>query len=444
MNTAARTGSRGQPLLLLGALLVGWFGLRVVTWQSPFPIGVGSPAMAESNALPITPANPAEPASGADPHFEGSDPSAPNPAERPAEPATHGEWLRRPLPADAPVSPGWSQLPLLSPAGALPVGSVQRLAQANGSVPRGLSASAASGHALLLAAGLSRMEMPAALFGLLDERYSPAGLSAPPALARRVPNPAFTSASAPISTTASAPVFAPASAPAGAVPAIGAPRPSRWTADGWLLLREDSASSRQTGLQGYGRSQAGAVLRYRLAPSSGQAPQAHLRASTALANAGNRLRERELAAGLSARPLASVPVRVAAELRLSDLAQGTELRPAAYAVTELPPVALPLGARGELYLQGGWVGGTFKTAFVDGQARVDRPLVRLGPAELSAGAGAWGGAQRDAERLDAGPSLAATLSIGRVRARATADYRFRIAGDAQPGSGPVLTVYAGF
>jgi hypothetical protein len=166
----------------------------------------------------------------------------------------------------------------------------------------------------------------------------------------------------------------------------------------------------------------------------------HLRGSAALAGS----RERELAVGVSARPLAGVPVRLVAEARASDAAQGIRLRPAAYAVTEFPPLELPLGVRGEAYLQGGYVGGAFATAFADGQARVERSLFRAGGVEVSTGIGAWGGAQKGSARLDIGPTAAVSFSLGDARGRLAADYRIRVAGDAEPASGPALTVSAGF
>ncbi len=151
-----------------------------------------------------------------------------------------------------------------------------------------------------------------------------------------------------------------------------------------------------------------------------------------------------MAAGLSARPIAKLPVRVAAELRMSDYAQSKEVRPAAYAVTELPPQELPGGLRAEAYLQAGYVGGDFATPFVDGQARVDRSLASVGNFDLRAGASTWGGAQKDSERLDIGPTASVTFRIGETRGRVSADYRFRVAGEAEPASGPALTLSAGF
>lgn len=233
--------------------------------------------------------------------------------------------------------------------------------------------------------------------------------------------------------------------PAAIASQLGAPsgsgeRDAGWSLDGWLLARQGSAAPLLAAQPSYGRSQAGAVLRYQLAPASTHRPQAHLRASTALAGP----RERELAAGLSARPLPGVPLRAVVEARVSDSRGGTYLRPAAYAVTELPPQALPLGAWGEAYLQAGYVGGEGASPFVDGQARIERAIERLGDAEFSAGAGAWGGAQKGAARLDIGPTASVGFPLGEGRGRIAADYRVRVAGDAAPASGAALTLSAGF
>ena len=415
---------RGQPLMLLGALVAGWLGIRVAFWESPWESGEGV-------AL-------------ASPHLDGSPPAAGSPPRellrtRGPETASSGsalpsapgdssrDWLPRPVPEALPARPGWERLPLVSPIAPtrLPRPSDART---GGEAPRSPGDRQANvgriiGHNLLMMAGLQG-ELPGSVVAALQRHPQP-----PAALARR-PDRSGSIEAAP--------------APAGAVPNRTARGGSRWSADAWVLLREDSDSPLLLGQGAYGRSQAGAVLRYRLVPGSGHAPQAHLRGSAALSQSGNGLQDKEVALGVSARPIPSVPVRVAAEARISDTVEGTSVRPAVYAVTELNPVPLPLGARGELYLQGGYVGGDFATAFVDGQARVERPLGRVGPADVFAGAATWGGAQEGASRLDVGPSVGTSFAAGRFRGRLTADYRFRVAGDSRPASGPALTLYAGF
>lgn len=280
----------------------------------------------------------------------------------------------------------------------------------------------AAGHAMLMAAGFARMELPPQLAAWFNAR-TPGAPAAAPVESRAALLPA-----SPVPSAAPNP----------------ARRASRWTADGWLLWRDDTTTPLASGRPSYGRSQVGAVARYSLAPASGHRPQAYLRAAAALQGA----REEEAALGLSARPLATVPVRVAAELRLSQrdsrFAGGTQLRPAVYAVTELPAQSLPLGASAEAYAQAGYVGGASRTAFVDGQVRVDRSVLRNDDFDLRAGGGAWGGAQRGSARLDVGPSASLMFDLGEGRGRLAADYRFRVAGDAEPASGPAITLSAGF
>jgi hypothetical protein len=229
--------------------------------------------------------------------------------------------------------------------------------------------------------------------------------------------------------------------------AVAPPQPTpaalpRWSADGWLLWRRDGAGVPAGGFapSTYGASQAGAVLRYRLAPQSEFRPALYLRATSALQSP----RGEEAAFGLSARPIPGLPVMAVAELRATHFNTGTKLRPAAALVTELPPVILPLKLRVETYVQAGYVGGTGATGFIDGQLRIDRPLARLGKAELRLGAGTWGGAQEGASRLDAGPGAVLGFPVGKGNARLAMDWRFRVAGSAAPKSGPAITLSAGF
>lgn len=229
---------------------------------------------------------------------------------------------------------------------------------------------------------------------------------------------------------------------ASAAPAQPA-RARHWSMDGWYYWRRGSSAGLSPGAfaPSYGASQAGAVLRYRIAPSSPYKPSAYLRTTAALNGSG----EREVALGLSARPVPRVPLVVAAEARYSQTPNGREVRPSGFAYTELPPFKLPLGLRGEAYAQGGYVGGRNATLFVDGSVRADRKLLRLGKPEVRLGGGIWGGAQKGAARMDAGPSVIVVTPLGnKVFARLAADWRFRVAGDAAPNSGPAVTLSAGF
>ncbi|WP_243652509.1 hypothetical protein [Novosphingobium sp. PhB165] len=225
----------------------------------------------------------------------------------------------------------------------------------------------------------------------------------------------------------------------------GVPRgPKRWSVDSWALLRSNGTGPLVNGTlpATYGASQAGAVLHYRLAMQSANRPEVYMRSTATL---GQLQRETAAAIGVAARPLPSFPVIAALEGRLTEQAGESRFQPAAMAITTLPPFGLPGHLRGEAYAQAGYVAGKYATPFADGQLRVDHALLSLGRVESRIGGGLWGGAQNGASRLDAGPSATVALPLARgVNGRVGVDWRFRVAGDAEPGSGPALTLSAGF
>lgn len=244
-----------------------------------------------------------------------------------------------------------------------------------------------------------------------------------------------------------APPATPASSAVSLVPP-GEPRAhlaiKRWGVDSWVAWRQGSGGSTsqpagQPLASTYGSSQAGMLARIDLSRSP-MRPQAYLRAT--FAPEGRK--QSDLAIGIGARPVGAVPLRIQAEARATRSGADGFVRPAVLAVTELNPLELPFGLRGEGYAQGGYIAGRFATAFVDGQARLDRELVGAGPARIRLGAGAWGGAQRGAERLDAGPTVTLDLRESAVPARVSLDYRRRVAGNASPGSGLAVTLSTGF
>lgn len=277
----------------------------------------------------------------------------------------------------------------------------------------------AAGHQLLWAAALAHMPMPRAV----EQALKPSVDSDPSfAGADQVSNPALP-------------------------PEPAAGRKDHWSLDGWGFWREGSNASAisQGRVPIYGASQIGASLRYRLLPGSRRDPLLYGRAYRALVSNG----ETELAAGFAVRPVPELPVRAYAELRYTDNAFGHQLRPAVFAVTELPAVGLPFGLSAEAYGQAGYVGGDDPTPFADGQVIVSRELAKfdltsMAPARVSLGAGAWGGAQNDAARLDLGPSVRLDLTLGRTPARVSVDWREQVAGDAAPGSGLAATLSTRF
>lgn len=216
----------------------------------------------------------------------------------------------------------------------------------------------------------------------------------------------------------------PEPAPAGLPPQPEPGRSSRWSASGWAIVRDGGGGSLLTPL--LGGSQAGVRVAYRLDDSGRIAMFA--RAATPLKNG-----PAELAAGAQWRPTRA-PVTVYAEVRATD--------GQAYPAVGLfggGAVALPARFRLEGYGQAGLIDRDGISGFGDAQVRVVRPI---GPIE--AGAGAWGAAQRGASRVDIGPSLALPIAADPLSLRVTLDWRHRVAGNARPDSGPVLSLGADF
>lgn len=108
--------------------------------------------------------------------------------------------------------------------------------------------------------------------------------------------------------------------------------------------------------------------------------------------------------------------------------------------------ALPLGAgfHADGYVQAGVVARGQADAYVDGALVAGRTIAARGRTHLELGLGAWGAAQRGAARLDVGPSAVLVLPVERQALRIGLQWRERIAGNARPDSGAVLSLGADF
>lgn len=220
----------------------------------------------------------------------------------------------------------------------------------------------------------------------------------------------------------------------------------RWTFDRWLLMRAGSGDAAQApGAASYGASQAGAIVRFRLGRGDAHESYGYLRTSFAINAPG---KDKELALGFGTRPVRKVPLRLLAEARLYDSSQSSmRVRPVVTVITELPWQSLPAGFRAEAYGQAGYAGGKGATAFFDAQALVDRAIGNAlgGRREVRMGAGVWAGGQTGAVRLDLGPRVSFPVDLGEeVPSRIALDWRFRVAGNARPASGPALTIASSF
>lgn len=215
-------------------------------------------------------------------------------------------------------------------------------------------------------------------------------------------------------------------------PALVPPRPlDRWQFSAWAFARPELGSGGGGGGAALGTGatlggdQAGARLTYHV--------NDRLSASARYASATGALRGDEVALGVRYRPDA-LPMTLTLERRQS-LGTGPAARSAfaAYAETGIWQDGLPLGLRLEGYAQAGAVGVTSPDLFADGALTLTQPFGD----RLAIGAGVWGGMQQGAQRLDIGPRATVRLADG---LRLHADYRQRVAGDAQPASGPAITL----
>ncbi len=391
---------RGQPLAALILIVGGWIVFRALTWQPPVWAAdhVGPQSSISLAGQAVAPAEQPTPGSmGAMPGMS----LPPMAGYWPTMPQAP-QWYGQPMPAGPQV--GWfapgtmpQQQTFIVPHDGTPP-----------QVGRGEDPMLAAGHQLMWMAALARVAVPPELSAYVGQSTpaAPAPIPLSPGLAENTKGN------------------------------------DRWSLDAWMLMRQQSAAiNPAAGRPLYGGSQMGAVLRYQLAPQSGHRPMVYLRGSSSL----GAIRESEVAAGVGARPIAGFPLVVAGEARAFRSGGDTSFRPAAIAYTELQPIELPWDMLGDAYFQGGYVGGKFKTPFFDGQIRVDRKLMNIGQGgELRVGAGIWGGAQKGASRVDIGPGATARLKLAGRPSRVSMDYRFRVAGDAAPGSGPALTVSTGF
>lgn len=184
----------------------------------------------------------------------------------------------------------------------------------------------------------------------------------------------------------------------------------------------------------YGGSQSGLIATVAF---SRDMPALLLRSAVAHAN----IRDREFAIGARWQPKAEWPVLVSVERRLRNIGPDSF---ALYLAGGRGDIRLPAGFKLETYAQAGLVSGGNAGYFFDAQARADRRILPQTPLPLHIGAGVWSGGQRGVMRLDVGPSLRTEIPVGNTNIRLTADWRFRVAGDAAPGNGPALTVSTGF
>ncbi len=220
--------------------------------------------------------------------------------------------------------------------------------------------------------------------------------------------------------------------PSPVSPPIPARNASRLNGSAWLLVRGGPAGTVSGGQ--LGASQGGMRLTYALGDRRRVALAARIAAP--LRGAG-----REAALGIEWQPT-RLPIRLVAEQRF--VLDGGRGGPTVGVIAGYGPSDIAPGIRLEAYGQAGAIARDTIEGFVDASTRVTHPFGAVAGVRIDAGIGAWGSAQRAAERLDIGPTIVATMPVAGKSIRLALDWRERITGTARPGSGPALSIGSDF
>ncbi len=217
------------------------------------------------------------------------------------------------------------------------------------------------------------------------------------------------------------------------------PRANPLSFSGWALLRGGRGQAGLAPGGQLGASQAGLRMRLPFVRVQGFTLAANARLSRAL----DRPRTSEAAFGVSVRPDRRLPVELIAERRF-DLGEGGRDAWALGLAGGVSRRPLPAGFEVSAYAQAGVVGARSRDFYADGALSLNRPIAAIGRAEIAFGGELRGAAQPGLARVDAGPEMVMHLPVAGGNFRLSAGYRFRLAGNARPGSGFALTAGTDF
>jgi hypothetical protein len=210
------------------------------------------------------------------------------------------------------------------------------------------------------------------------------------------------------------------------------------TLSGWAIIRSSQGSPPLATNGQLGASQAGfRVQQPLLRPDDALQIAANLRVSTPIGQSLGK----EAGLGVALQRRGRVPIELIIERRIG-LDRGGRNAFALIAVAGVDDIELAKNTYLSGYGQSGVVGLRANDGFADGAIRIDRAIDRS--KRWRVGAGLWGSAQPGVARLDVGPIVALRQRIGTANARIALEYRWRVEGDARPGSGPALSIGTDF
>lgn len=220
---------------------------------------------------------------------------------------------------------------------------------------------------------------------------------------------------------------------------IKAPRPIQFYA--YSFWRRGNSAPGVFGNGQYGGSQSALLMTIPMLRFQDKSSGPRLAFTARVSVSHNIPREGEVATGLQWRPSATFPAQVTLERRFRpDRADAF----AAFVSGGHDAAALPLGFALDGYGQAGILTGKSGGVFANAQLHALKPVTSRTHIKLAAGAGAWVGGQSEIMRLDIGPSVRADLHAEPAILRIDASWRYRIAGNAEPGNGPAVTLSTSF
>jgi hypothetical protein len=214
----------------------------------------------------------------------------------------------------------------------------------------------------------------------------------------------------------------------------------QWSISGWLLARSAESQSGFATNGSLGGSQIGVRLQRKLLQSAdGTSLSLNFRVSAPLSTKIGA----EGAIGVSIRTATKQPIDFIVERRIPFGKDGRSDF-AAIVATGFDDVPIGRGLLASAYGQSGIVGFSQPDFFVNGAARLEHDLIPKSRLKIRLGAGVWGAAQPGLSRLDVGPLVSVRFPIAKTNMRVSAEWRQRIAGNADPASGPALTIGTDF
>ena len=207
-----------------------------------------------------------------------------------------------------------------------------------------------------------------------------------------------------------------------------------WSGGAYTFIR-DAGATGPTASPVLGGGQSGASLAYTIDPLA-RRPLAIV----ARLNAATDPASRQAAAGLQWHVRTGISISAERLIAIGREARNDwTMRIAAGAQRRRGP------ARYSAYGEAGILGNG--DIYAGAQTRAAVAIARVGRIAIDAGPGGWASLQTGGtaiHRVDIGPSIAARIELGRASFDLAADWRFRIAGNAAPRSGPALTLSTRF